>query len=870
MRTKYLLLSAALLSTVLADAAAAYDPPSRVARLAYLHGAVSHAPAGVDDWAMASLNRPVVTGDRIWTEPGARDELQIGNAAIRMDGATLLSVLNLDDQAMQVQLTQGTLNIRVRPGRSAGVIEVDTPNLALTIQRPGHYRVTVDPSGQTTLVRVADGQAQVYGPANSYLVGPNQAYRFAGNDLRDMQFADANRRDAFDRWSAERDRRAERSVAARYVSPALVGYEDLDDYGSWRRVEGYGPVWTPRRVARDWAPYRDGHWAWVAPWGWTWVDDAPWGFAVSHYGRWANFGGNWGWVPGPAAAQPVYAPALVMFVGASASPRRDYGPSVGWFPLAPREVYRPPYPASQRYVTNINVTNTVINQVQVTNVYNNPRSVGDNYQNRRIAGATTAVPANVFAGAQPVRRAARAMPPDVLAGATLAAAAPVQAQRESLASHYAGGHRPAPAALARRVMVHANPATAQAQAAAARGPVPAVPAIARQQRMPAPVPSPGPGYQHDPRMAAQPVPAPQGATGAPEHGREMGHGRRDVPVMPVPMPGAAPTDAAGRAIAAHGGATVAMPGASPHQGWRPGRGAEGTQVAPQVTPQVQPPAVDTGRMHGPRTRENEAAPLAQQPTQSAPAHAVMPPPIAPAAVQDQRHGHGNGAGFRGRFGNATVSPMPTPITPIPGDPVPAGRVPPQVVPPQVAGHEQPRDAGHGRHQRPEPAPVQSAQAQPQVVPPQPAPRAELPHPQPTPMPAPQAQGPRHEPHQERPHAQPAQAPQAQAAAPHAEPQRERPRPPVAAPQAQAPRHEQHREPPHAQPAPAPQPQVQPPHPEPQRERQHPEPHREAPHPQPAPPSPAQHAAPPSPQPAPPQHEKGGEHHGNGHKDKDGK
>jgi hypothetical protein len=716
MRTKNILLSAALLGAVMANAAAAYDPPSRVARLAYLHGAVSHAPAGVDDWAQASLNRPVVTGDRLWTEPGARDELQVGNAAIRMDGATLLSVLNLDDRAMQVQLSQGTVNIRVRPGRSAGVIEIDTPNLALTIQRPGHYRVSVDPSGQTTLVRVADGQAQVYGPANSYLVGPNQAYRFAGNDLRDMQFADANRRDAFDRWSAERDRRSERSVAAHYVSPELVGYEDLDDYGSWRRVEGYGPVWTPRRVARDWAPYRDGHWAWVAPWGWTWIDDAPWGFAVSHYGRWANFGDNWGWVPGPAAAQPVYAPALVMFVGTLASPRRDYGPSIAWFPLAPREVYRPPYPASQRYVTNINVTNTVINQVQLTNVYNNPRSAGDNYQNRRIAGATTAVPANVFAGAQPVRRAALALPADALASAALASAAPVRAQRESLASHYAGGHRPAPAALARRVMVHANPAAAQAQAAAAIGAMPAQIAATRHQPMPARIPAPAAGNANDPRVAAQPVAVPQG----PDHGRGMEHGGRDLPVAPVP--GAVPTGAAGRAIAAHGGTTVAMPGTIPEAGWRHGRGPDAAQVAPQV----QPPMADTRRMHGPRERGNEAAPMA--------------PPVPPQASN-------------------------------PPHAEKAAHAQPQAVPPQITAQVPPQFGGHGRHQHPEPVPVQPATARPQVIAPQPMPRAEPPHPLPAPMSAPPAPAPRHE-------------PQPQAAPPHPEPQREAPRPQPAPPPAE--------------------------------------------------------------------------------------
>jgi hypothetical protein len=768
MRAKHLLLSSALLGAALTNAAAAAgDPPWRVARLAYLHGPVSYSPAGVDDWAQASLNRPVVTGDRIWTEPGARDELQLGNAAIRMDGATLLNVLNLDDQAMQVQLTQGTLNIRVRPARFGGTIEVDTPNLALTIQRPGHYRVSVDPSGQTTLVRVADGQAQVYGPANAYLVGPNQAYRFAGTELRDMQFADANRRDAFDRWSAERDRRAERAVAARYVSPALVGYEDLDDYGSWRTVEGYGPVWTPRRVARDWAPYRDGHWAWVAPWGWTWVDDAPWGFAVSHYGRWANFGGSWGWVPGPASAQPVYAPALVVFVGALASPRRDAGPSVAWFPLAPREVYRPPYQASQRYVTNINVTNTVVNQTQ----FANPRGAGDAYANRRIIGATTAVPANVFTRAQPVRGAAMALAPDALAHATLASTAPVQAQRESLASHYAGGHRPAQAALSRRVMVHTAPAGVPqaampapvdlARHAPMAAPVPAPgPGHARDARMapqpmPAPLPAQAPGHaryariaaqpmplpipvpreanRRDPRAAPQPMPVPQVAGALPEHGAGMGNARHGVPVAPTsaaPMPGApAPGDR--RAIAAHGGSPVAMPGANPHADWR---AANGVHVAP-VPPQGLPPQVSQQPDRGPHGRHNEQAPIAQAP-----------------ALQG----------------------------------IPQGA---------------PQFAGHGRHQRPAPSPAAQMPMPPQPAP-QPAPRAEAPHPQPvqhnepprpqpTPMAPPRAPEQRHEQRQEHQHPPAAAVTQQQAPVPHPEP---------------------HREPPHPQPAP--QPQAAPPQPQP--------------------------------------------------------
>src|SRR5205814_1992738 len=99
----------------------------------------------------------------------------------------------------------------------------------------------------------------------------------------------------------------------------------------------YGAIWVPRRVPVDWAPYRYGHWAWIEPWGWTWVDDAPWGFAPFHYGRWIFTAGNWGWVPGPRTVRPVYAPALVAWVG---GPRLNASVSIGggrggvaWFPL---------------------------------------------------------------------------------------------------------------------------------------------------------------------------------------------------------------------------------------------------------------------------------------------------------------------------------------------------------------------------------------------------------------------------------------------------------------------------------------------------------------------------------------------------------
>ena len=324
---------------LLCSGTASADPPSRVARLGYLSGPVSFSPAGESDWVLASVNRPITIGDRLWIDDGGRAEIQLGGATVRVNAGTAVSLLNLDDRITQLQLTQGSLNVRVRRLAGPRVFEVNTPNLAFTLRQPGQYRIDVDPNTNATTIVVRQGRGEVHGDGAAYLIDARQLYRFSGTDLRERQLAQSPSPDAFDRWSSERDRGYDNSVSARYVSPDVVGYQDLDANGTWRVAAGLGQVWTPNRVAADWAPYRDGHWAWVDPWGWTWIDDAPWGFAVSHYGRWTHLARGWAWVPGPVRSRAYYAPALVVFVGDS-NLQLQIGSgnvnAVAWFPLGPR------------------------------------------------------------------------------------------------------------------------------------------------------------------------------------------------------------------------------------------------------------------------------------------------------------------------------------------------------------------------------------------------------------------------------------------------------------------------------------------------------------------------------------------------------
>ena len=360
------------------------DPPDRAARLSIIQGDVSMQPVGEQDWAPAILNRPLTTGDNLWTGQNSRAEIQVGAAAIRLNGETGFSFLNVDNDTIQMRMTAGVISVRVRALDENELVEVDTPNVALSLLRPGSYRVEVNDGGDTTVVKISEGEAEASGSGESVVVREQQVATFRGTGQFAAQFGTLSEADEFDSWNLDRDRRdylAASSQTAEHVSPEVTGYEDLDDNGTWSSEAGYGYVWTPTRVAAGWSPYRYGRWSWVAPWGWTWIDDAPWGYAPFHYGRWAQVRNRWCWVPGPRHARAVYAPALVRWAGDGRA---------AWYPLGPREVYVPWQRFSPRYVERVNVTNTMIVRQTVHEAYQN-RARNVAYHNRVMPGAVTTV-----------------------------------------------------------------------------------------------------------------------------------------------------------------------------------------------------------------------------------------------------------------------------------------------------------------------------------------------------------------------------------------------------------------------------------------------------------------------------------------------
>ncbi|HSV61389.1 MAG TPA: DUF6600 domain-containing protein [Variovorax sp.] len=399
LRCLVLLLAAGL---ALQAAAQDSDPPGRVAYLNSQQGALSMSPAGDDSWYDTIPNRPMTQGDRIWADGNARAELYVGDTALRMGGQTHLAIDELNDQALRVTVQQGRLQLRVRSELEGQRIELGTGNLSMVVRAPGDYRVLVDQQNDTTQIMVAQGSVTVYGENGQVQeLGNRQQAVYTGRELASGGAPQALASD-FEQWLAARNRAEEQSKSARYISREVPGYQQLDQYGEWQNVPEYGAVWYPSQVDPGWAPYSDGYWVTVAPWGLTWVDRAPWGFAPFHYGRWTRVGGRWCWVPGHRHVRPVYSPALVAFVGGAPGANftaRGGRPAVGWFPLAPGDRWRPGYRASDRYIERANRMAMATRDAPA-------------YANRALPNAVTAVPADRFGRGSPISRRDHVRPPD--------------------------------------------------------------------------------------------------------------------------------------------------------------------------------------------------------------------------------------------------------------------------------------------------------------------------------------------------------------------------------------------------------------------------------------------------------------------------
>ena len=382
------------------------QPDPGVARVSIAQGDVSTMRGDSGDWVAATVNAPVVAGDKVATAAHSRAEIQLDFAnVLRMNETAEVNLANLTAKKMQIQVSSGLVDLVVFKGADAGA-EIDTPNMAVRPLTEGVYRIQVNSNDDTQLT-VRQGEAEVSTPQGSTKVEPNQVILVRGTENPEFRTEAAAPKDEWDRWNSERDNQIEQAQAWQHTDRYYTGSSDLDQHGRWENVPDYGWCWTPN-VDAGWVPYSDGRWTWEPYYGWTWVSYEPWGWAPYHYGRWFWGGSNWCWWPGVGfwGPRPIWGPAYVGFFGFGG---RGWGVgfniggfgfgfgSIGWLPMGPRDGFNPWWGRGGR---GFNVTN--INNITTINNYHNPMRgpMGSNLQgmmtNEHIRGALSTVSSENF------------------------------------------------------------------------------------------------------------------------------------------------------------------------------------------------------------------------------------------------------------------------------------------------------------------------------------------------------------------------------------------------------------------------------------------------------------------------------------------
>ena len=353
------------------------EPEPGVARVSLINGEVSTMRGDTGDWVATTVNAPVVQGDKVSTGSRSRAEIQLDHSNIlRLDQRTETRIATLSRNRIQVQVSQGLMNFTVLKGGETEV-EINTPNVALRPLEEGIYRVQVNSDSETEII-CRKGRAEVATPDGSTRIDKNDRIIVQGTSNPEYRVAKAPGRDDWDRWNQDRDNEISDARSYRYANRYYTGAYELDRYGQWDNVPGYGYTWAPYYVDSSWSPYSLGRWNWQPYWGWTWVSYEPWGWAPYHYGRWFAYGGRWRWWPGPVYAgyHPVWAPAYVSFLGFGFGGHNwSFGfgfgyNSIGWLPLGPCDAYYPWYGVRRGHGYNaVNITN-VTNVRNITNIYN--------------------------------------------------------------------------------------------------------------------------------------------------------------------------------------------------------------------------------------------------------------------------------------------------------------------------------------------------------------------------------------------------------------------------------------------------------------------------------------------------------------------
>jgi len=281
------------------------DSQARIVRLSDVEGTVQIDRNTGQGYEKAFLNMPITEGTKLWAKDDGRAEVEFEDgsvARITPDTKIEFSQLSLRESGSKntnVKLEEGTAYVNFT-GQKNSELSLNFARETVRLTHAAHFRVDLEDTDAT--LAVLKGDVEVEGPSGTVEVGKKQTATFDLADQDRYTVAKNFESDPDDNWNKQQDQYHERYLNANsYTSsmPYSYGVSDLNYYGNYYNVPGYGLCWQPYFTGAGWDPFMNGAWAWSPGFGYTWVSAYPWGWMPYYYGSWVYVPGfGWGWQPG--------------------------------------------------------------------------------------------------------------------------------------------------------------------------------------------------------------------------------------------------------------------------------------------------------------------------------------------------------------------------------------------------------------------------------------------------------------------------------------------------------------------------------------------------------------------------------------------
>jgi FecR protein len=322
-RLTLIVLAASVLSALPAMAAS----QARIVRLSDVQGSVQIDKNTGIGFEKAFINLPITQGTKLQTGDTGRAEIEFEDgSSMRLAPKTSVdfSTLNVSDSGAhisEVNLAEGMAYVNWL-AKNGDELTVNFAREKLALDHPAHFRV--DASPEVANLAVFKGDLQLDGPAGQVKLEKKKTATFdvAQNDKYTIQ--NKVQEAALDSWDKEASSYHDQYAKNNNTSPYGYGLSDLNYYGSYTNVPGYGMMWQPYFTGVGWDPFVDGAWGFYPGYGYMFASAYPWGWLPYRYGNW-NFvpGSGWMWQPGAWnnwLTVPRYTPTTATRVSALTPP----------------------------------------------------------------------------------------------------------------------------------------------------------------------------------------------------------------------------------------------------------------------------------------------------------------------------------------------------------------------------------------------------------------------------------------------------------------------------------------------------------------------------------------------------------------------